>query len=100
MWEQRPDWDSAEGQARSGESISGKENSRCTGPGQEPARGLGDKQEGLCDCRRERGCQVEDEAKKEAGLNGLRSMAKTLGLKWDMKPWIWEGFGYRGMAHT
>lgn len=35
---------------------------------------------------------------KEAGLNGLGSMAKTLELKCDVKPWTWEGLGYRGMA--
>lgn len=32
--------------------------------GQEPARGLGDEQEGLCDCRRERGCKGGNEARK------------------------------------
>lgn len=37
---------------------------------------------------------------KEPGLNGLSSMAKTLELKCDMKPWTWDGFGYRVMAQS
>lgn len=35
---------------------------------------------------------------KEAGLNGRGSMAKTLELKCDVKPWTREGLGYKGMA--
>lgn len=59
MWEQRPDWDSAEGARQDlGRAFQVK---RIAGA-QEPARDLGDKQEGLCDYRREGGGQKRRQA--------------------------------------
>lgn len=65
---------------------------------------MGEEREGLCDCRRERGIKMEDGAREGgrghtmSGLKSLGSMAKTLELKCDLKPWPLESFGYRGAA--
>lgn len=55
--------------------------------GQEPARGLGEEQQGQCNYKRKRESKIEDEARKggrghvSAGLTGLGSMAQALELK-------------------